>query len=169
MCRLMWIQQAMRLYLSADGATQHPAISEQNQNTVEWPVETRVKSADGIPASHPVWSSSVISFIDRYFIDCVALAKSMIGTTRNDASFDLQSSSDTICIPQLWSTRFDVLRGIGYQHLVFVDYLQASGGCFITVSFVSFLVFTSLFIVYTFQYFHIQRSVMTDVWDTLLK
>jgi len=28
----------MLLYLSADGATQHPAVSEQNQNTVEWPV-----------------------------------------------------------------------------------------------------------------------------------
>jgi hypothetical protein len=70
----MWIQQAMRLYLSADGATQHPALSEQNQNIVEWSVENRVKSADGIPASHPVWSSSVIAFLDRYFIDYVALA-----------------------------------------------------------------------------------------------
>ena len=87
----------MLLYLSADEATQHPAVSEQNQSTVEWPVETRVKSADGIPASHSAWSSSVISFIDRYFIDCFALAKSMIGTTQNEASFDLQSTSDAMC------------------------------------------------------------------------
>jgi len=106
----------MLLYLSADGATQHPAVSEQNQNTVEWPVENRVKSADGIPASHPVWSRSVISFIDRYFIDCFALAKSMIATTRNEASFDLQLTSDAVCFPELLSTRFDALRGIGYQH-----------------------------------------------------
>jgi hypothetical protein len=115
----MGIHQAMLLYLTADGATQHPAVSEQNQNTVEWLVENRVKLADGIPASHPVWSSSVISFIDRYFIDCFALAKSMTGTTRNEASFDLQSTSKAICFLQLLSTRFDALRGIGYQHREF--------------------------------------------------
>jgi len=82
-------------------------------------VENRVKSADGIPASYPVWSSSVISFIDRYVIDCFALAKSMIGTTRNETCSDLPSASDSICLPQLWNTGFDALRGIGYQHREF--------------------------------------------------
>jgi len=128
----MWIHQAMLLYLSADGATQHPAVSEQNQNKVEWPVENRVKSADGIPACYPVWSSSVISFIDRYFIDCFALAKSMIGTTRNEASSNLPSAMWRDLSPStveytVWCRTENWLP----TPRVFVDSLQVSGGCFI--------------------------------------